>query len=435
MRSTQPSSSMATSKLSLTILTQYFYPEVPGTAQIATDLALGLAESGFDVSAFTGQPAYVDAKKLPRREEYRGVHIHRAYSRRLSRHRLSAGGHGSRLLSGATVALGTLFKLLVRRKPDVLLVDSTSPLLLVVAWLLRKLRRVPFVFVVHDVYPEIALELGIIRKGSIAEKVWRTVYRRVYEASARIVVLGPRMREVVRRSLRLNGQDKCVVIPNWADGDSIVPVPAAENPLRRELGLVDSLVVLYSGNMGPAHDMRTVLDGAERLQDLPEVQFLIIGDGGSREWVSSTVEEKKLANVRLLPYQPQGALPYSLTCGDVSLVSQKPGMEGLSVPSKIYSSLAAGLAIVGIVGEESEVGDIVEEHECGFRVSQGDVEGLVLAIERLHGDRRLLEAMKRRARRCFDENYARKDAIDRYLAVVRDVTSSAEVDRRVGVGA
>ena len=422
---------VGTDRPSIAILTQYFYPEVPGTAQISTDLALGLQEAGFDVHVFTGQPAYWESGRLPRYEEYRGVRIHRASSLPLSRSRLSARGHTSRLLSGLTVGTVTLLKMIARRKPSAVLVDSTSPFLLVVAWLLRKLRRVPYVFVVQDVYPEIALELGIIRRGSMAERVWRAVYRRVYDASAKIIVLGPRMREVVQRSLTHTGRDKCVVIPNWADGDAIVPVRASENPRRQELGLVDKFVVLYSGNMGPAHDMRTVLDGAERLQHLQGVQFLFIGDGGSREWVGSTVEKKKLENVRMLPYQPEGALPYSLTCGDVSLVTQKRGMEGLSVPSKVYSSLAAGLAIVGIAGERSDVGDIVEEHECGFRVAQGDVDGLVRAIERLNGDRGLLEEMKRRARRCFEANYARKNAIDRYVAVVRDVTSSTEVDRRV----
>lgn len=426
---------MGTDRLSIAILTQYFYPEVPGTAQISTDLAVGLAEAGFDVHVYTGQPAYRGSRPLPRYEEYRGVHIHRAYSRRLSRSRLSASGHTGRLLSGFTVATVTLLKMIARRKPRAVLVDSTSPFLLLVAWLLRKLRRVPYVCVVHDVYPEIAVELGIVRPGSVAERVWRAVYRRVYAASSKIVVLGPRMMEVVQRGLTASSEDRCVVIPNWADGDAIMPVPAGENPLRQKLGLVDKLVVLYSGNMGPAHDMRTVVDGAERLQHLQDVQFLFIGDGGSREWVSSTIERKKLANIRMEPYQPEGALPYSLTCGDISLVTQQRGMEGLSVPSKVYSSLAAGLAIVGVVGEGSEVGDIVEEHECGFRVSQGDVDGLVRAIERLYGDRGLLEQMKRRARGCFEANYARQNAIDRYLAVVREVTSSTEVDRRVEASA
>ena len=417
---------MKSDRLSVYILTQYFYPEVPGTAQISTDLAVGLKEAGFDVSVFTGQPAYWDTERLPSREDYKGIHVDRAYSRRLSRDRLSGEGHRTRLLNGATVAGITLFKLIGRTAPSVLLVDSTSPFLLVVAWLLRQVRRVNYVFLVHDVYPEIATQLGIVRRRSIAARIWRQTYKLVYGSAARIVVLGPRMRDVVRRSLASDNYDKCVVIANWADGDAIVPRRKEENPLRRELGLDDKLVVLYSGNMGPAHDMETVLKAAERLRKLSDVRFLLIGHGGSRAWVSSEVNQRELTNVTMLPYQPQEKLPFSLTCGDISLVTQKRGMEGLSVPSKIYSSLAAGLAIVAVVGQGSEVADIVEEHGCGFRVAQGDVDGLVESIHSMYADPRLLSDMQQRARSCFEANYSRTISIGRYVSLLQAVAGGSQ---------
>ncbi len=416
---------MTRDRLSVYILTQHFYPEVPGTAQISTDLAFGLTQAGFEVSVFTGQPAYWDPNRLPSKEDHRGVRIHRAYSRRLSRDRLSREGHRTRLLNGATVAAFTLIKLMGRRRPSVVLVDSTSPFLLVVAWLLRQIRRVHYVFLVHDVYPEIAIQLGIIERRSLAARIWRQAYKLVYGSAARIIVLGPRMREVVRPSLAPDSYDKCVVIPNWADGDAIVPRPKEENPFRRELGLVDTMVVLYSGNMGPAHDMETVLEAAERLQNLPDLRFLFIGHGGSRDWVSSAIDQRKLTNVMMLPYQPQVKLPYSLTCGDISLVTQKRGMEGLSVPSKIYSSLAAGLAIIAVVGEGSEIGEIVEEHRCGYRVAQGDVGGLAEAIESLYTDRRLLSDMQLRARSGFEASYTRTMSIGLYVSLLRAVAAGS----------
>ena len=416
---------MTTERLSVAILVQYFYPEVPGAAQIATDLALGLKDEGFDVRVFTGQPSYWDSERLAYREDYRGVIIHRARSRRLSRSRLSREGEAGRLLNGAMLAIVTLFNLLRRGKPRVLLVDSTSPFLLVTAWLLRKLRRVPFVVVVHDVYPDIAVKLNIVAPRSLAERVWRQTYRRVYRAASRVVVLGPRMREVVSRSLAPRERGKCTIIPNWADGDVIVPRSGKDNPLRLELGLVDKLVVLYSGNMGPPHDMDTVLDAAERLRPVSDLRFLFIGDGGSWDRVSTAVKERELTNVKMLPYQPQEVLPYSLTCGDVSLVTLRSGMEGLLVPSKVYSSLAAGLAILAVMGSNSEIGDIVEQHDCGYRVTQGDVDGLTEVIMRIHGSPELLSDMKQRARACFEENYTRRMSIGRYVSLLRNVATAS----------
>ena len=417
---------MQPDRLSVSFLTQYFYPEVPGTAQIAADLALGLKDSGFEVAVYTGQPAYVEGRRLPSHDSYKGVDVHRAYSRRLSRN-----GSGSRLLNGATVAATTLFNLMRRRKPDLLLVDSTSPFLLVVAWLMRVLRRVPYVLIVHDVYPEIAIQLGVIRPGALAARLWRFSYRRVYEGASRVVVLGERMRDVVRRSLRRESWDKCIIIPNWADGEAIVPRSREDNPLRRELGLTDKLVVLSSGNMGLTHDMETVVKAAERLRDMEGLRFLFIGQGGRRDAVAGKVRDKGLANVVMLPYQPAHRLPLSLTCGDISLVTLERGMEGLSVPSKVYSSLAAGLAIVAVMGPESEIGDIIEEHRCGYRVTQGDVDGLARAISALHDDPHLLAEMGKRARACFEERYTREMGVGRYVSILRAVATGS----RRGAGA
>jgi glycosyltransferase involved in cell wall biosynthesis len=410
-------------RLSLSMLTQYFYPEVPGTAQISTDLALGLKDAGFDVSVYTGQPAFLESRRLPAREEYRGLRIHRAYSRRLSRR-----GSTSRLLNGATVATITLFNLLRQGKPDVVLVDSTSPFLLVAAWLLRHLRGVPYVFVVHDVYPDIAIQLGVVKPRAVTTRIWRATYRRVYDAAAHVVVLGPRMRDVVRRSLRPEHWNKVNVIPNWADGDSIVPRSREDNPMRKQLGLADKLVVLYSGNIGLSHDMDTLVEAADRLREQQDLRFLLVGGGGRREAVADMLRRKDLKNVIMLPYQPLEKLPYSLTCGDISVVTLERGIEGLSVPSKLYSSLAAGLAILAVMGPGSEVGDVTEGYRCGYRVAQGDVEGLVGAIRALHADPSLLADMRNRARACFESSFTRKMSISRYVSLLRAVAEGLQPD-------
>ena len=407
---------MSDKHLSVLFLAQYFYPEVPATAQLSTDLALGLTEHGFSVTVYTGQPSYWRGKRLPSSEQYKGVDIHRSYSRGLSRE-----GTGIRLLNGAMVGLVTFLKLIARKKYDMTIVDSTSPFLVVVAWLLWRIRRIPYVFWVQDVYPEIAIELGIFSKNSLVHKTWSATYSRIYRDAARIVVLGTAMREVVRRSLRPADYHKCVEIPNWAHGDDIVPRVSVDNPMRQELGLDDKLVVLYSGNMGLVHDLETVMDAVERLHRLKDVRFLLIGDGGKREWIEETVAANDLKNVILLPYQSQDQLPFSLTCGDLSLVTLRKGMEGLSVPSKIYSSLAAGLAILAVVGENSEIAEIVERNGCGVRVSQGDVDGLVEAIERLHGDRGLLDDMKRNSRIAFERDFARTKSVQSYVSLLRAV--------------
>ena len=411
---------MTSRPTTVAILTQYFHPEVPGTAQIATDLAVGLVGKGFAVQVYTGQPAWDESERLPRRDIHRGVDINRSFSRKLSR-----GGQGSRLLNGATVAVSTLFKMLTRRKPDVVLVDSTSPFLMALAWILNKLRGVPYGTIVHDVYPEVAITVGVIGEKSVYARIWRGVYRRVYRSASRVVVLGRHMGNVVRDSIGDNQADKLVEIPNWADGDAIGPRSPADNPMRQELGLADKLVVMYSGNMGVSHDMETLVEAADRMRDHEGVHFLFIGEGGRKDVVADLVRIKRLENVMLLPYQPVEKLPLSLTCGDISLVTLERGIEGLSVPSKVYSSLAAGLAIVAVMGPNSEIADIIEDCECGFRVDQGDVDGLIEAISKLEEDRDLLGQMKERSRAAFDSGYSRDLGVDRYASMLAEILGQA----------
>jgi len=334
---------------------------------------------------------------------------------------LTREGTGRRLLNGLTVATTTLFKLLSRCRPDVILVDSTSPFLLVVTWIMNRIRRVPYVFLVQDVYPEIAIELGVIRPRSISEKFWRLVYKRVYQSATRIIVLGTRMQEIINRSLPAYEYGKVTVIPNWADGQEIVPRASDDNYLRKNLELDDKIVVIYSGNMGLVHDMETVLEAAVRLKELSGLRFLFVGGGAKRDWVANMIELYDLPNVVMLPYQPIEVLPYSLTCGDISLVSLRRGMEGLSVPSKIYSSLAAGLAILAVAGPSSEIADVVEGYKCGIRVSQGDVDSFVEAVERMYHHPNLIKEMKDRSRECFEKNYTRKISIDSYAQMLRAV--------------
>lgn len=412
---------MTDDQVEVALLTQYFYPDIPGTAQITTDLALGLKDSGFKVTAYTGWPAYTERERSRSRDVYNGIRIRRAYSRLLSR-----DGSRRRLLNWGTVAGITLVNLLRYKKPDVILVDSTSPLLLMVAWFLRVVRKVPYVCLVQDVYPDIAIQLGVIGPNSTIARIWRNIYRWVYETADGIVVLGPRMRDVVRNNIRPDIWHKCVIIPNWADGNAIVPLISENNPLRHKLGLSNKLVVIYSGNMGLSHDMQTIVEAADRLRHLENLWFLFVGGGGGRSVVENMVNDKKLNNVTMLPYQPQKVVPYSLTCGDISLVTLRKGIEGLSVPSKLYSSMAAGLAIVGVVGTGSEIGDVIEEYNCGYRVSQGDVDGLVQALVTLNSDARLLSDMRKKARLCFEKNFTREIGIERYVSLVQGIVGEKD---------
>ena len=397
---------------SVLIMTNDIHPDVTTNARLLFDIAKGLRDRGYQVTVCAGTPR---GGGRPRTEVLDGISIQRFFNPHLSR-----SGVLGRLVNSAVVCALTSARLLFSRRPDVVLADSTSPFLPFVPWLLHRLRGWRYVYLATELYPDVAITLGYLRPEGRIARLWDWANRRVYAGASRVIVIGERLKSVVGRHLpRSASGDKVAVIHNWADGSELRPVAKEENPFAKEHGLTDKLVVLHSGNMGLSHDLETVVLAAAELRDLPDLRFVFIGGGAKRDKIAGMVSELGLDNVSLLPFQPDDVLPYSLTCGDLSIVTLEPGVDGLTIPSKLYSSLAAGQAILALMGEATDVADLVRQHQVGIRATQDDVGGLVAELRRLYGDREQVAAMKHRARDTFDAHYTRKRAIDEYETVLR----------------
>ena len=206
------------------------------------------------------------------------------------------------------------------------------------------------------------------------------------------------------------------VIPNWADTSFIRPLPKADNPFAREHGLVGKFVVAYSGALGATHDTESILAAAEQLAGVRDVHFLIIGGGTRWHQTAEAVAARRLTNLTLLPLQPFGVLPHSLTAADVSIVCLDEGYEGVSVPSKAYYALAAGAAILAVSPDGTELTDLVAEHRCGLAVRPRDPAALVGAIRRLHDDPGLLASCRSAAAAAARNHFDRSLATARYAA-------------------
>jgi glycosyltransferase involved in cell wall biosynthesis len=218
------------------------------------------------------------------------------------------------------------------------------------------------------------------------------------------VAIGEAMQARLKARLREQG-DRVRVIHNWADGEAIKPMPADANPLRKLWGLEGRFVVGYSGNMGRGHEFDTMLRAAQALHEVARFVFLFIGDGARRPEVERRVEEWGLANVLFQPYQPREILAQSLTVPDVHLVSMRPELEGLMLPSKIYGIAAAGRPAVFIGDPEGEIALLLKEEQCGYAVAQGDSATLVKQLQGFADDASLCERMGRNARAMFERRF------------------------------
>ena len=404
--------SLPNDSLRLLILNQFFYPDHSATSQLMTELAESLTERGVSVTALAGRGRYNGGgAQLPSRSTHRGVRIERAWATGFGKRSTVA-----RLSDYLTFYLGAAWKLFTLPRHDLVMALTTPPLIGLLALLACRLRRMKMVALVQDVYPDVGVALGTFRQEGAFTRLLDALNRFVLGRADRVIALGECMREVLAAKMRDGGEGRMDVIHNWADGDSLAPLPDGEpNPFTKEHGLEDKFVVLFSGNFGRVNDFDTPLAAARLLANRTDVTFLFVGDGAKGGDIAEFVRLHSLTNVRLLPYQPRERLRYSLAAGHAHLVTLAPGLAGLSVPSKTYGILAAGRPILFIGDPASDVARLVSEHGCGHALATGDAEGLTRAIRELADDPARTARMGRDARSLFLRRFERTHAVASYF--------------------
>ncbi|HEY3356082.1 MAG TPA: glycosyltransferase family 4 protein [Polyangia bacterium] len=393
-------------RMRVLLLNQYFWPDEAATAQLATDLAEDLVARGDEVTVVASAGAYAGPAATCRRETYRGIDIRRvpatSFGRKTKLHRVA---------DYATFYAGAALELARAGRHDVIIVLTTPPLLNTLGVALQALRGERLVLWVMDVYPEIAVALGVFPARGLLTAGLRAAARLVYRRADAVVALGELMAE--RLVAAGAPRDRVHVIHNWADGAAITPIPRAQNAFARELGLTDELVIGYSGNFGNCHDVTTILEAAKLLRDRRDILWLFIGDGPRRAEVAAAITRDGL-HAQLLPYQPRARLAESLSAPDVHLVTILPGFEGLLVPSKLYGCLAAGRAVAYVGPPGTEVARIIGDGRCGVAVAPGDAHGLAQQVTRMRGASR---GMGERARATFTTGFGRERLTAAWRAV------------------
>jgi glycosyltransferase involved in cell wall biosynthesis len=303
---------------------------------------------------------------------------------------------------------------------DALLAMTDPPLCSILAMRAARKKRANLVNWLQDIYPEIAVELGVpLLRGTFASGVsyWRD---RSLKSAAVNVVVGQGMAERLMKRGVKPGQIR--VIHNWTDDADIVPISVEQNRLRKLWGLGDKFVVGYSGNLGRAHEFDTILAASELLRHDPRIVFLFIGSGHLHDQLAELVQSRGLAShFRFLPYQERAQLKNSLAVPDLHWLSLKPALEGLIVPSKFYGIAAAGRPIIAITAADGEIANLVRNNNCGRVIEPGAGEQLAAAILELSRNPEQLATMGRNARAMLDAQFTRRAALKRWCAVLDDV--------------
>ncbi|MEM9253562.1 MAG: glycosyltransferase family 4 protein, partial [Planctomycetota bacterium] len=316
----------ASSAPTILVISQVYVPDPASVGQHMHDAAADLAARGYRVVVYASANGYDDpSRKYPRRETLDGVDI-----RRLPFSSLGKKSIAARLAGGGVFLLQAFLHALFTARLAGILVSTSPPHAPLAAIALSRLRRAPLTFWAMDINPDQMIAMGKTAATSMPARLFDWMYRMTLRRAAAVVALDRFMAERLERKVGADAlADKMHILPPWSHDDHLEPVPHDDNPFRHEHGLDGKLVVMYSGNISPAHPLDTVLEAAERLRDEDGLVFLFIGGGLQKEKIEAWAKEKDLANVRTLPYQPLDRIKYSLSAADVHLVSMGEAMVGI----------------------------------------------------------------------------------------------------------
>jgi glycosyltransferase involved in cell wall biosynthesis len=408
--------------MKLLFITNYFPPEIGAASHLYYDLASKLVEQGHQVSVVTGFPRYnVTKADLPERyrtpapvmhETMNGIEVYRIKTAPFPKYIPVARG-----LDYLTVSASLLLRALFLKKHDAALVYSPPLFLGGTAWALRLVKNTPFVLNVQDLFPQSAIDLGLLTNRRLIA-VFRWVEKLLYRRANAVTVHSEGNAEHVQQASR--NQTNAVIMPNWVDTDTLKP-GERHNPFSAAHDLDHKFVVSFAGTLGYSQDVGIMVRAAERLQDLEDLLFLIVGDGAQKEeWVEKS---RHLKNVRWLPMQSREVYPQVLQSSDLCLATLKADVKTPVVPSKILSIMAAGKPIIATMELSGDAPRIIEDAKCGYALPAEDDEQLANAVRELYQYREAAQAMGEKGREYVMEHFSLEACAKLYENVFRQVAS------------
>jgi colanic acid biosynthesis glycosyl transferase WcaI len=403
-------------KLHVLVVTSAYWPERTGTAPLNNELCAYLASRGHRVSVVTGFPHYPAWEVYPeyrgkiwQRESHDGVDIYRGLiyvpPRRTTLRRV---------LYDTTVGITGFLRSLPIGDVDVVLAVSPPLQGGLAGCMLAALKRVPLILDIHDLVPDLAIAVGMMKEGW-AVKAARVLEKFVYRHSDGILVISEEF------STNLFAKNvppsKVTYLPLWVDSQSITPQDR-NGPFRKANGIDPSMTVaLYTGNHGAKQALENVLETATLLKSYEDLLFLFVGDGFEKKRLQEMAAQRSLTNVRFLPLvppSPKELLPQMLAAGDMLLLNQSSGVLDTVIPSKLFTYMASGRPIIAAVNPGSQAANCVRRAGSGIAVAAEQPSALAEAVLKLKQDRPLAEKLGSQGRRFVVENCDRNQILRRY---------------------
>lgn len=367
--------------MKITVVYQYYQGHNAPGHSLVYELTQHMA-ADHDVSVVSGEAGYMDRTRNPmpwyrrllRKEQDGAVQVLRTYTY-VEKKRNVLG----RILNFISFSISCPLALLSIRKPDIVLASSPPLMPMFTTSLVCKLRRIPFVIEVRDLWPSSAVEMGVLRnRQMISLMSW--MERFLYNHSNAIVALT----EGIRKDIVDRGwpSEKVEVVTCGVDFDRLYPDAQGREQVRARHGWNGKTIVMYFGALGVANNMPVILETAKRLVNRDDLLFVLVGDGAKKNETMARLAAERLCNVQVLDPIPKDQARHYLSAADIGLTTllDIPLFHG-AIPTKLLDYMACSLPVLcGIRGEAEQ---IMSQGRAGYCFEPNDSEALATLVEEL----------------------------------------------------
>lgn len=400
-------------------LDAYFEPEQIAFTHLENDLIEGLVNAGHEVEIVCPTPTRGVSEEVVR--EYKNKKQETLYNGPVHVKRFSAPKEGRNPIMRAlryfwcnlrTYQIGKRAK-----KIDVVFANSTPPTQGWIAGKVAKKLRAPFVYSLQDIFPDSLVNAGMTKEGSLIWKLGRIIEEKTYKGATKIITIS----DGFKKNLLDKGADpqKVIVIPNWIDTSEVYDVPRSENKIIKKYGLdASKFYICYSGNVGHSQNLELLVEVAKEIEKKDRsIEFVIIGEGAAKEQLKQMIDDNKISNIHMLPFQPYEDIAHVFSLGDVGLIISKPGIGGSSVPSKTWSIMAARRPVLASF-DEGELSKTISSIGCGFVAKAGDKDEMVKDIVSAFNDRSNLQMYAENGIRFVVDIISKTKCVKQYIQVL-----------------
>ena len=400
------------------------YPEIAGGTHLGIDLIEDIINSGHEVVLITPAPWRVTEEI---KNKYKDIKTEIQYDGKLTIRRVYVSANEKSLLTRAIrmllLTVGMALKALQEKNVDVIMSHSMPIFIGPTSVFISRIKKLPLLYLESDVVSESLISTDVVKKGikrMLMYSLGKFLENISLKGSDHIVTVSNLFKE---RNIK-NGisENKIEVIHNWIDTNKVKPIDRQQNFLFDRFKLDrKKFYVTYCGNLGLPQNVEIIIDAAKELEYISDLEIVIVGSGVRREFIKDYIEKSNVKNVKLFPLQPLEEVSYVYSLGNVGVVIGKSGTSKNGFPSKTWTMMAAGQAIISCFDIDSELSQAVTEGKCGIALEPDNSEKLKNAIVDMYANNEYAYQCGLNSRKYVIENYSRKVATRKYINILEKI--------------